>query len=94
MINVTESYEKVHTEYILTLVEYHNAYLKYIKGGLVNHHRAPLRQALKKLKVLHRELIKELTAIQTAKVQAHAEAGMYEWQRSNTKGNKNGQNSQ
>ena len=90
MINVSEKYEKAHAEYILALVEYHNAYLKYIKGGMVHAHRARLRRALRTLNTLNRQMIKELTAIQKAKVQAHAEAGMYEWQRTRTK---NGQDS-
>lgn len=90
MINVSEKYEKAHAEYIQALVEYHNAYLKYIKGGMVNAHRARLRKALRTLNSLNRQMIKELTAIQRAKVEAHAEAGMYEWQRTRTK---NGQNS-
>jgi hypothetical protein len=90
MINVSEKYEKAHAEYILALVEYHNAYLKYIKGGMVHAHRARLRRALRTLNTLNRQMIKELTEIQRAKVQAHAEAGKYEWQRTRSKkGNDN-----
>jgi hypothetical protein len=90
MINVSEKYEKAHTEYILALVEYHNAYLKYIKGGTLNAHRIRLRRALRTLTMLNRQMIKELTAIQKAKVQAHAEAGKYEWQRTKQGKKKNG----
>jgi hypothetical protein len=85
MINVSEKYEKAHTEYILALVEYHNAYLKYIKGGMLNAHRVRLRRALRTLNTLNRQMIKELTALQKTKVQAHAEVGKYEWQRTRNK---------
>ena len=92
MINVTEKYEKTHTEYMQAFVEYHNAYLKYIHAGLVKAHRPKLRQALKKLKHLNHQLIKDLTEIQSLRVESYAELGKYEWQR-NGKGKKDGQNS-
>lgn len=76
--NITQEYERLHQEYLAALVHYHNVYLKYIKGKQARADLPVLRKALKDMIQLNREMWREASRINKAKVAYHAEQGMYE----------------
>jgi hypothetical protein len=64
---ITDNYEKLHSEYIKTLVEYHNAYIRYIKGNQGKERATVLQKSVRKLRALSTSMIKEITVLKKAK---------------------------
>lgn len=83
--SITSAYEKLHDEYLTALVTYHNIYLKYIKGKQARMDLPVLRKALKELIRINREMWREASKINRAKVAGHLEKGMYEGTRTKNK---------
>lgn len=80
---VTESYDKLHEDYLKGLVEYHNAYLKYIKGSVARVNMPPMRATLKRLLELNRLMLKEVGKVNKAKKESNKEK--YQEHRQRTK---------
>ena len=64
---LTENYEKLHAEYLQALVEYHNSYMRYIKGKLTRKEYHVFKGTLRKLKNLNVLMLKEVLVINRAK---------------------------
>ena len=80
---ITEKYEQLHAEYLIALVEYHNAYLKYIKGSKARAQKPPLRKALRNMLAINKNLIRSLT--ETAKNKKEYNKDKYQTHRTKNK---------
>ena len=87
---LVDQYEKLHSDYIVALVDYHNEYIKYIKGKQTKKDYQTFRRALRRLQALNGQMLKEIYAIKQGKVELYKDN--YQTQRSKGK-NKNDNNS-
>jgi hypothetical protein len=84
---ITDDYEKLHAQYIQAVVEYHNIYVKYIKGRLARKDYPKMRAALKQLKTLNTQMTRTLTILGKAKKESNFDK--YQEQRTRNKKNVN-----
>jgi hypothetical protein len=84
----TEEYKKLHELYIAGILEYHNAHMKYATGRQSREDTIRIRKAIKNLKDLNTQMLKEISVITLAKRKAALDAGHFQWQR--TLGKENG----
>jgi len=70
---IEEEYEKLHQQLMTELINYHNAYVKYIKGKKAKSNFTYLKQSILAIKKLSQALSKELTNVRKGKVELNAD---------------------
>jgi hypothetical protein len=58
-INYTEDYEKLHAEFVKSVIDYHNLYVIFTKGRNSKTKGLAVRHALKRVRDLSAEMIRE-----------------------------------
>ena len=76
-----QEFEQLHEEYLRALAEYHNLYIKYIKGRQARAHIPPMRNALKEMIRLSKELKISVGKVQKDKKEKYKDG--YQYQRTN-----------
>jgi hypothetical protein len=64
---LTDRYEELHAQYLQALTAYHSIYIRYIKGKQTNEDYSKFHRALRKLRDINTQMIKEALAVSKAK---------------------------
>jgi hypothetical protein len=75
----TDEYEKLHAEFMQSIVDYHNLYISYIHGSKGRNKNLAMRLSLKKVRDLSIAMIRESLEIKAARKELFKDA--YQHQR-------------
>jgi hypothetical protein len=88
----TEAYEKLHAEYLEVLLQYHNAYVKYIKGNRARVDYPIIRKSLREMKAINQLMIKEILKVRKGKMESNKDKYQTHRQKENKHVNNNRSN--
>ena len=79
-----EHLEELHQQYLQTLVEYHNAFIKFTRGRHSRAYEKILKTTLKKMQMLTKSMAKEVSNLRKSKIEENKDK--YEWHRTKNNG--------
>ena len=68
---ITARYDELHAQYLQALTEYHSIYIRYIKGKQKNEDYTKFHRALRKLRDINTQMVKEALAVSKAKKESN-----------------------